>query len=203
MKDRVRDYFDAEAIEYSSASNTGLWAWVRQREARVIMNQLAPRPDERILDAGCGSGYYTELLMRAGARVTASDLSPGMVDQVRKRLGVKAMVADLCEDRFEPKYDKVLCAGALEFVPNPDAAIRNLVGALDEEVGGTLVIHVPRLSMAGKIYRRFHKRHGFTVNLFSEEDLRRLLCNVGGLTIDTLQTVTFNFVVAATRTRSS
>lgn len=39
----------------------------------------------RVLDAGCGQGDLTMHLLRHGARVTSLDLSPGMIDVVRRR----------------------------------------------------------------------------------------------------------------------
>jgi len=42
--------------------------------------------DSSVLDAGCGQGDMTLRLLERGARVTALDLSPGMVDVVRERV---------------------------------------------------------------------------------------------------------------------
>ncbi|MDP8908779.1 MAG: class I SAM-dependent methyltransferase [Chloroflexota bacterium] len=39
----------------------------------------------RVLDAGCGQGDLTLHLLRSGAQVTALDLSPAMIDVVRRR----------------------------------------------------------------------------------------------------------------------
>jgi ubiquinone/menaquinone biosynthesis C-methylase UbiE len=49
---------------------------------------LLPQPlaGLKILDLGCGSGWYAEQLMRANAVVTAVDRSPTMVEITRRRL---------------------------------------------------------------------------------------------------------------------
>jgi SAM-dependent methyltransferase len=47
---------------------------------------------KRVLDAGCGPGVYTELLIQRGAIVTAIDVSDRMLELARQRLGP---VADL------------------------------------------------------------------------------------------------------------
>lgn len=52
-------------------------------------------PDVRgrhVLDAGCGPGAYSEWLIRNGARITAVDASPRMVEHARRRLGTSADV---------------------------------------------------------------------------------------------------------------
>lgn len=54
---------------------------------------MAMWPDvrgKRVLDAGCGPGVYTELLLRRGAIVTAIDVSERMLEFARKRLGPEA-----------------------------------------------------------------------------------------------------------------
>jgi len=193
---KIRSYFDQQAGEYSSASGSGVWDFVRKRESRMIMEQLSPRPGELILDAGCGAGYYSELLLRSGANVEAADFSPQMVHQVRQRLSIPAIVCDLMEHQFEPKYDKVLCAGAFEFLAKPEQALVNLSLALKPDSSGRIVLHLPKKSWGGRLYRRFHKKHGFHVRLFTENDVHTMADQVGGLAIDTISTVTFNFVVS-------
>jgi SAM-dependent methyltransferase len=46
----------------------------------------------RVLDIGCGSGWYAEQLVKAGCWVTAVDISPRMVELTRQRLLGKAEV---------------------------------------------------------------------------------------------------------------
>ena len=43
-------------------------------------------PGDRVLDAGCGSGFWTEHALKAGARVVAFDPSEEMVKHARKRV---------------------------------------------------------------------------------------------------------------------
>jgi len=38
---KIRSYFDQQAGEYSSASGSGVWDFVRKRESRMIMEQLS------------------------------------------------------------------------------------------------------------------------------------------------------------------
>ena len=47
---------------------------------------LPPLAGERILDAGCGSGWYTEQLLARGAMVDGVDSSAAMVDYAQRRL---------------------------------------------------------------------------------------------------------------------
>lgn len=46
----------------------------------------ARKPGDRVLEIGCGTGTVTALLQARGARVTAIDQSPEMLEQARARL---------------------------------------------------------------------------------------------------------------------
>src|SRR5580698_9910755 len=61
-----------------------------------------------VLEIGCGMGLHTELMARAGARVTAVDLSPTSVEATSRRLALKGLSARVIEGDAE----------ALPFEPN-------------------------------------------------------------------------------------
>src|SRR6187431_1425343 len=74
------------------------------RWGAAVLDRLPLRGDERVLDAGCGSGRVTELLAERlpGGRVVALDGSSQMVAAARERLApfgdrVEYVVADLLE----------------------------------------------------------------------------------------------------------
>jgi 2-polyprenyl-3-methyl-5-hydroxy-6-metoxy-1,4-benzoquinol methylase len=50
-----------------------------------------------VLEIGCGMGLHTELMARAGARVTAVDLSPTSVEATTRRLALKGLNARVLE----------------------------------------------------------------------------------------------------------
>src|SRR5688500_1755615 len=67
-------------------------------ERPAMLELLPPVDGLHLLDAGCGSGIYAELLMDRGARVTGIDESAAMLEHARRRLagrGVELRVADL------------------------------------------------------------------------------------------------------------
>ncbi|HEX5493919.1 MAG TPA: class I SAM-dependent methyltransferase [Mycobacteriales bacterium] len=71
----------------------------------AMPNTLALLPDvsdRRVLDAGCGSGYYTVELVGRGARVVAVDASAQMLQIARRRLGADAPVDWHTADLGEP-----------------------------------------------------------------------------------------------------
>lgn len=116
------------------------------RWGQVVLDRLPLVGDERILDAGCGSGRVTEgLLERLGdrGRVIALDGSPAMVNAARERLArfgdrVEYVVADLGRPLpIEGQVDAVLSTATFHWVPDHDALFANLAAVL--RTGGWLV----------------------------------------------------------------
>jgi 2-polyprenyl-3-methyl-5-hydroxy-6-metoxy-1,4-benzoquinol methylase len=59
------------------------------------MMDAANLKGKRILEIGCGMGFHTELLIRAGAIVTSIDLSPTSVASTQRRLELKGLGGDV------------------------------------------------------------------------------------------------------------
>ena len=62
--------------------------WLSQAAGPIddLLARLPWRGDERVFEAGCGTGYATALLARRASQVTAVDISAGMLSQARARL---------------------------------------------------------------------------------------------------------------------
>jgi len=54
--------------------------------AREILARAGLQPGEAVLDAGCGSGRVTKLLLEHGVRVVALDADASMVEKAREQL---------------------------------------------------------------------------------------------------------------------
>lgn len=96
-----------------------------------------------VLDAGCGPGFYADALVRRGARVTAFDASPRMVELSRDRVGDAAMlrVADIerpLDWLADASFDLVVLALVLHHLDRRVAALLELRRVL--RPGGRLVL---------------------------------------------------------------
>jgi trans-aconitate 2-methyltransferase len=102
------------------------------RWGEAVLGRLDLTGDERVLDAGCGTGRVTEMLRGRLPRgtVVALDGSSSMIDRARERLGddrVTYVVADLAEPLpIEEPIDAVLSTATFHWVLDHDALFRNL-----------------------------------------------------------------------------
>jgi trans-aconitate methyltransferase len=95
-----------------------------------VLELLHPRPEERILDLGCGDGLLTEKLVAAGAQVVGVDSSADMVAAARQR-GIDARVMDATKLTFDQEVDAVFSNAVLHWIKrDPDAAIASAFRAL-------------------------------------------------------------------------
>lgn len=106
---------------------------------------------QRVLDAGCGSGFSTGLWLtpqwRAGATtfVVGADVSAA-VDVARDRLGESPLTdfvqSDLMALPFAAIFDTIVSEGVMHHTPSTRAALHRLAGHL--QPGGELLFYVYR-----------------------------------------------------------
>ena len=94
-----------------------------------VVELLAPRIGERILDLGCGDGALTERIAALGPHVVGIDASPELVDAARAR-GLDVALGDAHELGFEAEFDAVFSNAALHWMLRPDAVVLGVVHAL-------------------------------------------------------------------------
>lgn len=163
-------YFDHMAANYRERSATMPWAWLRRFEERAVLEACLPLNSRaRVLDLGAGAGYYTESLHKLGYKnLTAVDISGEMLAQI-KCPGCATVRADIQQYRSEEPFDLIVCAGAIEFLDQPQKMFANVAAML--KPGGSFVLLSPEQCAAGRLYRLFHRRHGVAANLFTEDQL--------------------------------
>lgn len=168
-------YFDRRASAYHCNSLRWPWSWLRAAEVTAIDSILGDLTDIDLLDLGCGAGYYARRYVDKGIRsLVAVDISQEMINQISDSR-IKCEVGDAATIEIDGKFDIIISAGLLEFVSNVETVLANARRHMRE--GGQLIILVPRHSVAGRLYQRFHKRNGMDINLFDIPLLRDLAGN--------------------------
>jgi trans-aconitate methyltransferase len=102
----------------------------------AVLDLLAPRPDERILDLGCGDGVLTGEIAARGAAVVGVDSSAELLAQANAR-GLETRRLDGQALTFRAEFDAVFTNAALHWMRDHDAVIQGVRRAL--KPGGRFV----------------------------------------------------------------
>jgi len=144
----AQEGYDYWAETYDATPNP-----VVAMDARCTLGLLAPRPEEQILDAGCGTGRHFEPMILAGSRLVGVDFAPGMLRVAQgKYPQVPLVLADLEQPLpFRARsFDAVLCALVGEHLRDLRGVFRESYAVLKS--GGRFVFSVyhPEMAAAGK-----------------------------------------------------
>src|SRR4051794_37241859 len=98
--------------------------------ARPVLERLPLRGDETVLDAGCGSGRVTAMLLERlpDGHVIAVDGAPSMVEQARETLGHRATVvlSDLTEMELDEPVDACFSNAVFHWITDHERLYRRL-----------------------------------------------------------------------------
>lgn len=95
---------------------------------------LDPKPGERILDLGCGTGQLTAQIAERGAEVIGIDSSVSMIAQARQNFPkLNFVLADARDFHFDAPFDAVFSNAALHWVREASSAIQCIAETLKLE----------------------------------------------------------------------
>lgn len=131
--DRFADEFDAKMNRYDL-----------ETRLQVIYGHLLPQDlnGKMLLDAGCGTGWFSLKAMEHGARVTSLDVGINLLEQVGKKCRSERCAGSICALPFpDQTFDFVVSSEVIEHVPEPRLAVRELARVLKPE--GILALTTP------------------------------------------------------------
>lgn len=124
-----------------------------------VLELLAPKTGERILDLGCGDGVLTKKLVDLGCEVVAIDSSAAQVNAATT-LGLDARLMDAETLPFAEEFDAVFSNAVLHWIKRADPMIsavhRSLKpgGRFVAECGGFGCVDNIRMALVGAMNRR-------------------------------------------------
>lgn len=141
---RLREQFDLRGtgeIGMSVAYNRACYALRLRVLERALRDAGMDPSGRRVLDVGCGTGFFTEYYLRRGAQVTGIDIAPASIARMRERFpGASFVEADVSQTTLLGTYDLVNSFDVFFHIVDDarwEAALRNVCGAL--AAGGMLV----------------------------------------------------------------
>jgi SAM-dependent methyltransferase len=148
----------------------------RAEECDVVLRWLDPRAGERVLDIGCGDGYYDWRISRAGALVTGIDLHEMRLAYAREHYGselVEFLRLDAETAEFPPgSFDKAVSLCVMEHLGDDERVLTNVGRAL--KPGGRFAFSADSLSSPGlRAEERERHRERYAVRTFYTPEIVR------------------------------
>lgn len=137
---------------------------------RWVFEKIRPYLGKTILEAGCGIGNLTGLLLNHGT-VIVSDINESYLrrveDKFRGHSNLKKVILwdirQKCPENLGVSIDTIVCSNVLEHVEDDDAVLKNFYQLLP--AGGKLIVLVPALKMLYNIldrelghFRRYNRK---------------------------------------------
>ena len=128
VHDRIRDWWDRDARTYDRSASHAMTNPVEAAAWRAALQRSLPEPPARVLDVGAGTGALSLLAAELGHRVTALDLSPGMLERARAKAEAQGLDVDFvvgaAEEPPPGPFDAVIERHVLWTAPDPVASLR-------------------------------------------------------------------------------
>lgn len=142
-KDLITSYWTKRSESFLEQRREELHSAISERWLHEILPRLPKREHLRILDVGCGTGFFTILLQKQGHEVTGIDLTPDMILHGRElaqeeQADCKLEVMDAENLEFEDEsFDVVISRNLTWTLPNVGHAYREWYRVLKK--GGVLI----------------------------------------------------------------
>lgn len=120
-----------------------------QRRVEILIDKFLPDREltgSKVLDVGCGLGFFSKRLKERGAIVTACDIGPNLVAHTRTVVGCEGEVVDalgLVDHFGKNSFDHVVSSECIEHTPDPAEALRHM--AMVVKPNGLLSVSTPNL----------------------------------------------------------
>jgi SAM-dependent methyltransferase len=144
--------WDADtAARYDTWAKSPCGSFALRQEEKLLQGVIAswPRRKQRLLDIGCGTGFFLEFFWSCGFDLTGIDLSPDMLASAREKIGNRADLHLGSADHlpFEDReFDYASIMTVLEFVDDPGKVLREAARVARK---GVLVMYLNRFSLHG------------------------------------------------------
>lgn len=146
IKDRVEKYWTKRAISFFEQRKADIDSDLADIWAEAIIKHLPEDKNIKILDVGCGAGFFPVILGKRGYNVTGIDLTGEMINYANRMIEiyglegdrVKAIQMDAENPDFpDGEFDVVVSRNLTWTLPHPIDAYRQWARVLKK--GGTLL----------------------------------------------------------------
>lgn len=111
-----------------------------------LMRLLAPHEGMRVLDVGCGEGYFTRLIHASGAYVHGADIAAKLIAKAKKTspdIAYSVASAESMPFASIGEYDAVTCVLALQNMERLDVVLKECARVLKPQGRSLFVLNHP------------------------------------------------------------
>ncbi|MFE4711171.1 class I SAM-dependent methyltransferase [Paenibacillus sp. NPDC056722] len=144
IQQEVKTYWEGEAELYSEGIRQELNGFQRQAWLDLILEHAPQKETLKVLDIGCGPGFFSVILSSAGHLVTGIDCTDNMLEQARShsdREGVTVTFRKMDShvlDFGDDSFDLLVCRNVTWSLADPEAAYKEWKRVL--KPGGRLLV---------------------------------------------------------------
>ncbi len=124
---RIELFYDSIAERFDAIMNQ----YDMQRRVETVFDEFLGDVDlsgRELLDAGCGTGWFSLRACQRGAKVTALDIGPRLLEQVRRKCSARTVCGDVLDLQFDDaSFDVVISSECIEHTGHAQTAIRELI----------------------------------------------------------------------------
>ena len=133
-------FYERFAEEFDSTMNM----YDTQKRLEVFYKELLVEDirGKNLLDAGCGTGWFSKKASDRGASVTSMDLGEKLLSKVKEKCNSTCVVGSVLQIPYnDNSFDIVVSSEVIEHVPDPHKALQELFRVLKPK--GVLIISTP------------------------------------------------------------
>lgn len=122
------------------------WASIQEATGQAgydfVADTLAISAGTNLLDVGCGTGYFCQIMQNKGAVITGLDATPAFVEEAQKRVPTgHFLVGEMEELPFSDQSFQIVCGfNSFQYAANTKNALIEAKRVLTD--GGTLVVMI-------------------------------------------------------------
>ena len=143
MPDEIRQLFNEKSRDYDAqyaddeSNNVFEKEKIRRRDIAVEFISKKLKPDNRILEIGCGTGQFIQMLSGKKNKFFyhGMDLSDSMVrlsaEKFAGKNNIRISRGDFLSEEIEEKYDFIIALGVIGYVADHELFIKKAAGLLN------------------------------------------------------------------------